>query len=284
MKRKLKNNIEVSEDEMSNKDFFDNESKKLKLYKKHQKKEQAKIIKTPSNKKMWNYILDLTKRPAFKKDLKEFRQKFSIPENGYNKLIYTKDFSGRKVLTYPNYKEIQQKENYTRNRISLARKYQLNLSSRALESYIFYNKFLVDKETMGSMIEIEDIYSQVTGNFGLSKSKQWYVLDNLEERAFQFPVAIFLNPYVSQRDIIDYVKKTFKLSIEPKLKWYRDSESKLGKVRKKSTRVEQRNDFIFNNRHKPMKEIISLVSKEFKEILDYTYISTIIKKEEGVRK
>lgn len=236
-----------------------------------QKKEQKKISQTSSQKKMWSYVKDLIERSVFRKDLREFRKKFNIPEQGYNK---------------PDYQEQEveaQNKDYRESLISFARKYKLGvLWEDVLECYIFYNdfhyKFSVD--LMGSMVDVEDVYSLLNENYENDTGVQEYI----KQKSEQFPIAIFLNPYVSQRDVLDYIKNMFKVSIEPKLKQYREENVSLGKVRRKNSRVEIRDEFIFNNRNKSKKEITSLVAKEFKEILDYTYIARIIKEQERIRK
>lgn len=252
------------------KDFLDDETTSPEW----QEREYKKISQTSSQKKMWTYMKDLTKRSAFRNDLRKFRKKFNIPEKGYDK---------------PDYQEQEieaQGKNYRESLISFARKYKLSfLWEDVLECYIFYNdfhyKFLIN--TAGSMVDVEDIYSLLTGNYG-EEIEGHTMQDYIKQKSEQYPVAIFLNPYVSQRDVIDYVKKTFKVSIEPKLKWYREEGVRLGKARRKNSRVEARDEFIFNSRDKSKKEIVSLVAKNFGDILDYTYIARIIKEQERVRK
>jgi hypothetical protein len=232
---------------------------------------------------MWNYIVDLTKRSVFRRDLRDFRRKFGIDEKGYEKVLYIKmPANGHKVITYPNHIEVESKEDYRKELIEFARKYQLGpLWEDVLECYIFYNKFIID--TMGSMIDVEDICNQFYGPY-MDFNEKDISTNYIVQKAQDFPVAIFLNPYVSQRDIIDYVKKTFKLEIEPLLKSYREDNVNLGKIRRKNSRVEMRNIFIYKNKTKSKKEIASLVSEKFGEILDYTYIARIIKEQERLRK
>jgi hypothetical protein len=250
---------------------------------KEQDKIQEKINKTSSKKKLWSYLADLTKHSAFRKDLKDFRKKFCIDEKGYEKPIYIKmPVNGHKVLTYPNHVEVESQEGYRIELIKFARKYKLGpLWEDVLECYIFYNKFIIN--TMGSMIDVEDVCNYFYGPY-MDFNEKDVLTDYITQKSQDFPVAIFLNPYVSQRDIIDYVKKTFKLEIEPLLKSYREDNVGLGKVRQKNSRVAKRNDFIYKNKNKPKKEITNLVSEKFGDILDYTYIARIIKEEERLRK
>lgn len=286
MKSNKSNISETPEEEMSASDFFDNEEKKLKTHKKFLDKEKIKINQTSSQKKMWNYINDLTKNSFLRKDIINFRKKFNIKENGYTKLIYTKaSINSHKVLTYPNYKEIKGHKEYRSDLTALSKKYKTGFFwEDILECYIFYNRF-IDIETKSSMIEVEDVSAHFSGDFGLFKNKDWYVMrGGLKEKSEQFPIAIFLNPYVSQRDIIDYIKKTFKLSIEPKLKWYRDNKIKLGTVRRKNDRVKQRNKFIYENRNIKIEALVHLVNEKFGEIMDYTYVARIIKEGKRLRK
>jgi hypothetical protein len=84
---------------------------------------------------------------------------------------------------------------------------------------------------------------------------------------------------MTERDIIDFIKKTYKSSIEPIQKKYRKVNIKLRDVRTKSKKKQSRNAFIYEHRDMPIMTLTSLVSKTYGKILDYTYIQTIIRKE-----
>jgi hypothetical protein len=249
----------------------------------HAEEEHIKINQTSSQKKMWNYLEDLVLTPEFRKDLKVFRKKFKIAEKGYDELVFiTMPANGHKVLTYPHHSEVEARKGYRDALLQFAKKYGLDLFwADVLECYIFYNKFVID--TMSSMISVEDIGELYRGQFPYPGEAEGNkkIIETMSEN---FPVAIMLNPYVSQRDIIDYVKKTYKVSILPKLLWYRNNKIRLGTARRKNSRVKARNKFIFDNRNKSKKEIVRLVAEKFGEYLDYTYIARIIKEEEGHRK
>lgn len=58
---------------------------------------------------------------------------------------------------------------------------------------------------------------------------------------------------------------------------------KIKKKRNISREIQTRNEFIYNHRYLPMKELTSLITKNFGIILDYTYIQTIIRREKEKR-
>jgi hypothetical protein len=66
-------------------------------------------------------------------------------------------------------------------------------------------------------------------------------------------------------------------------KEYRDPLVKLKDVRIKSKIKQERDDFIYENRDLPIEELVSLVTKKHRKVLDYTYIQTIIRKEKDKR-
>ncbi len=89
---------------------------------------------------------------------------------------------------------------------------------------------------------------------------------------------------MSKRDIIDAVRKTYDIAIEPIQNRYKKQDVGLRGSRKKSQRLKERDEFIFKHRDLPAQEIMKLVSDEFGKIYDYTYIQSILNREKKKRK
>ena len=99
-----------------------------------------------------------------------------------------------------------------------------------------------------------------------------------------FPIGILINPYMSERDIVDFVKKVYKNNIKPLQEKHRDSSLGIERVRGKSKTLIERNDFIYKNRKLPILALMRKVNEKYCKTYSYTYIQTLLKKEEEKRK
>lgn len=167
-------------------------------------------------------------------------------------------------------------------------KYGLNLFGEAFEFLLFYNS--VEPMRYDGYSSFATTYDLVRFNdigFGTHKTKEeadrYAGMFLRTEVAPITPVAICVNAYMTERDIIDFVKKVYKTGIEPIQKEYRKKHIKLRDARTKSKHKQSRNEFIYENRHLPITELTSLVTDKFGKVFDYTYIQTIIRKEEEKR-
>lgn len=104
-------------------------------------------------------------------------------------------------------------------------------------------------------------------------------LARLRYETGKHPFAILISPYANEREIVDYVKKTYNLAIKPVLDKYKNPKVKLGILRKRNATKKARNKFIYENRNLSTKELAHLVAEKFEDILEYTHINKIIKEE-----
>jgi hypothetical protein len=167
-------------------------------------------------------------------------------------------------------------------------KYGLDIFGEAFEFLLFYNSVEPMKDDgYSSFANVYDLVQLGNMNSSLydtqEEADRGTGLYIRSEVAPITPVAICVNAYMTERDIIDFVKKIYKTGIEPIQKDYRKKHIKLRDARMKSKHKQSRNEFIYENRHLPITELTSLVTKKFGKILDYTYIQTIIRKEEEKR-
>ncbi|MDP2855538.1 MAG: hypothetical protein Q8N90_00225, partial [bacterium] len=87
-------------------------------------------------------------------------------------------------------------------------------------------------------------------------------------------------PYASERDIIDFVRLNYKSNIKPIQESYATrNKLKIGSFRKRKHSVEERDDFIYRNKHLSQLKIKALVKERFGITLDYPYIGKIISRE-----
>jgi len=122
-------------------------------------------------------------------------------------------------------------------------------------------------------------------DFNNETKKQIY-FEEISNIEIAYPVAIAITPYASKREIIDFVEKGYKTMIEPLQKKYGFSASKMGKIKKRKKHIQDRNDFIYENRRLPRRKIMEMVTDKFPKLdpIDYAYVSKIISNEKKRRK
>lgn len=103
-------------------------------------------------------------------------------------------------------------------------------------------------------------------------------LEIIKKNFISYPVVIKLNPAISQRALISFIKEHWEI-IEVYLKLNRTKETKLGKIKKKNENISKRDEFIYQNRDKSGKELGRLVKEQFGESLPYEYILKIKSRE-----
>lgn len=206
-------------------------------------------------KKLWNYFLNIVQTEKFQNDIKAIRHKYSIEvsENGTANDL-------QNGLRIPFLKEMG----------ALSSKYGLTSSTwwTTFEPYIFNNTLV---EPMDTDI---CILSDNINDPDLSQ-------DDVEHH----PVSIRISPYASKRDILDFVERIYPFiaSIQDS---YKDPNIKIGKFNTRDPVIKEREDFIYQNKHLPRKEVMKMVTDKFGKgyEVDYAYIGKIISNTEKRRK
>lgn len=99
-----------------------------------------------------------------------------------------------------------------------------------------------------------------------------------------YPVLMAISPIASQRELISYLKSFYNVRIKPLQEKSKASlTDSPAKTRKKKTSIRERNEFIYQHRTLPRKEIMKLVSDHFGEYLDYGHIGKVISLEKSKR-
>lgn len=257
---------------------------------------------TQTFRKFVNYVDNLVANPIFTDEIRFFRgfywdyeKQKPFPKFGLklptNKDEHDKNHSQYDLVVNPNDEHKLDFSDYQKKRFSFEEKYGLDIFGEAFEYILFYNSV----EPMfdfgyASFCEVYDLKNLTQMGKGLysnraedrSKELSWAFFDS--EIAPTKPVAIFIHPYMSERDVIDYIKKMYKVAILPIQEKYQKKHIKLQGVRTKSKHKKTRNQFIFEHKDKPIKDLVSLIATEYKQIMDYTYVQTIIRTETEKRK
>ena len=248
-------------------------------YETQRKLEKNATENTSSFKKTMNYIDGLLEDANFQKEVSKLRKRYKLPKKGLPETMYG-EFNGGKYIEFP---EQVANGNFYPEVVELCEKYALDLMwSGIFENYIVYNN--TDIRNDGKPIEIVDFGYLMNGPFQYKGEED--NIDYFKNTAKTHPVAIFINPYASQREITDYIRKLYKISIEPIQDSYKSPKIKLGRVKKKKAGIKERNDFIYKNRYLPRKKIMELITDTFGPdiTIDYGYIGKIISKENRKRK
>lgn len=211
-------------------------------------------------KKLENYYSEILEKDYLSKKIIGLRKKFGIPVDGYKVKHFI--FPPRQLA-----RENTEFISKVLNRV--CHKYGLNPFdwTEALESYLYYNvKEVPQYTTAWSLCLLSDLADEASEPFGK------FIRDSDNK---YFPIAIRLSPHVSERDIIDFVKKNYTKNIQPLLNMYK-SDYPIERVRTKNPITGKRNSFIYENRKLSLKKISELVKDKFNEDLDVGHIGKII--------
>lgn len=245
----------------------------------HQEKEDA-LSSTKGYKKLWNYFIQITKSDFFINTTKELRLKYKIPEDGFEKPNIKLNPETRCVLTeeWTYYTNDKKWGAYKEDIKKICKRYHLHYMDwfDILSNYLMYNELKIPKSSNSfNLCLASDLVQEKKESFG----KEYKESDDMA-----FPIAIRISPYASQRDIVDFIKKSYNYLILPDQMKYRDSDIKIGREKTKDEKIQKRNQFIYNHRHLPRKKIADLLVEEFKDNLDYGHIGKIISLENKKRK
>lgn len=227
---------------------------------------------TQGQTKMLNYFNEALKSDLFA----ELRKKYNIPSNGFEK--------PDGVETLPNkwaYKNDEGKIREIENDVDkLCRRYYYRKKAR------FDNQFNVDfhHAVLMALFYGRDAFPYQDDVCKIRDLTVYPDNPRLKPQKFVHPVAITIASYASERDVIDFIKKNFTKRIKPILDFHIDPSVKIGKFKTKKASIEERNQFIYDNKELPHEKIQSEVKKRFGKYLEYTYIAKIISIEKKRRK
>ncbi|MEI6479608.1 MAG: hypothetical protein WCO21_02130 [bacterium] len=239
------------------------------------------VDSTSAQGKVWKYLKGLSEDPGFQRKIRQIRKKHNLPPDGISEVLKLRsEATGQEFVKLP---EHLSETDFTKETAQFTKELGLSLFwSEAIQYYITYNQWF-DFWSFGGLVRVDDLNEYINGPFlygGDEEGDLDYVKTILEEH----PIAITISPYASLRDILDFLKRTYKTHIEPLQNEYKNAEIKLGKMRKRNASVHARNQFIYENKHLASKKLMALINDEFGELLDYTYINKIISDEEKKRK
>jgi len=241
---------------------------------------------TQSAKKTLHLFEEFVRKEEVASFIKELRKELNLPSRG---IPFTD--ADKKALTEPISAFL-----YTPERVILLAK--LENENRALQACNFFANqqghnsiymgtllrfYVFFDETMDFILSLFSSYNDYLRiehlPSELSSRDEKFAYNHFKAVSENYPVVLLINPEVSQRQIQDFVSKNWE---------YIQSFNKNKNVspqRSKKKKIQKRNDFIYENKHLPRKEIMTKVADKFgsDEILDYGYIGKIISLEKKRR-
>lgn len=261
---------------------------------------QNAIRETKTYKKFINYIDGLQDKIEFLEELRWFRKHIEnaythepFPLEGIPLPQKAEEFSTA-LGTYDRIydekaEDYLNNEEYEKRRKRFIKKYGLELFDDSFDLLLYYGS-VKPMEMLGycRFFDVVDFQNYLSMEPVIFDGKEIFGEKDYKDvyRSFEYlskgtPIALFIHPYMSERDIIDAVRKTYKVRIKPLQESYKSKDINLQKVRTKSKKLKDRNDYIFENRELPIKELTQLVNQKFRdgEHYDYTYIQSILRSE-----
>lgn len=129
------------------------------------------------------------------------------------------------------------------------------------------------------IVDIAEELIAIEKTGGLTDQEHYLLLKQLDRK---HPISIRITPNASQRGVVDFIRAHWHVIEILKNRYIKGPKSP--RITKKTRLVKSRNDFIWAHRRLKSSEIRRRVAKKFGQILDYTYISKIIKTESRKRK
>lgn len=228
---------------------------------------------TQQEQKVVEHILNFMETEYFLDNIQLLRKKYNVPENGYetrgadtNLTIFNytpKEFNGDEGLSLSITRDLN---SLFKEKLEISSLY----SSLLFKYFFFYNKIdlnVLEKYRDGaSLIKIRDL--KVDIDDGLIEECS----DVFDSR----PIAITLHPETTKRDLLDFVEQRW-AEIEARLIGYKNSESNLKNIRIKKPKARLRDQIIYENKDKSIKDISRELGKA-KIPLDYGNIANYKKK------
>lgn len=219
---------------------------------------------------MKSYIQGLEHDPEFIGDIKKICSEFNI------KTTSSKKASQAVVKRVA---ELTDDTSFEKEIGMLCNKYGFKLFWGSwLRSYIFYNVWI--DNILTTEAQVVDMQTQFFIDKNLKK------LNTVQAMfAEMIPVAIQFSAYLSQNDLVKFIRANYESQIKPYQEKYKDG-LKTGKYRGRSSKTQERNDFIYKNRELGILELTRLVNSSFRKgkCYDYTYVQKILKDEMKKRK
>jgi hypothetical protein len=227
---------------------------------------------TQGRAKLERYFTGLLKTEEFQNVIVDLRKRYGYPEGGYKQGITYNlgNWGERKELLRKLDKELE----------SVCTKYGLHFVywGDVIRSVMSNELPFLPIDPGADLCMITDLKNEAEEPF----MKEIQDADNE-----LFPIAIRISPFATQRDIVDFIKKNDAFISQMQEQYLKELKGvRIGKTKKRRTEIEERNDFIYENRELPRRKIMELLTEKYgpEKTLDMGHISKIISLEKQKRK
>ena len=219
-----------------------------------------------------NFFADVQKREAFRATIATLRKKWGLPKEGFGLEESAKTESASFIHSLGG----------------------RQFSELVTEIDALCNQFELHPPTYGVMVRNIFLYGQVVHHNDLRQnlilvedSGKIAILSREHERMWDnhyYPILLRISPYASKRDILDFVDRCYITALKPLQNNYKKPEVKIKKIKKTDAATQERNEFIYQNRQLPRKELMKLGIKKFSmNFPDHGAVSKIISLEKKRR-
>lgn len=258
---------------------------------------EPKFLDVRGNNKLLLQFKRFTETKSFNREIIEIRKFLGIPlegkkltekelENINEYIKFPEDDEFRYVLCGMRLKRVSDYPEAVEHLLSMF-PVMTTYFELIIRNYIHYNVFLY-KELEQYAYADWGICTLSDAEFDESK----YLIDEDPEMSFsleghnknvikftrKYPVSIKIHQEASQNDVIDYIKKNW--SVIKGLQGKYQNEDKFFSLKnsktKENLKLKKRNDFIYENRNLPRREIMKMVNRDFGADLDQGSIGKII--------
>lgn len=227
-----------------------------------------------SRKKFITYLATLITRGDFNNEIINLRKKYKVPVDGYKDYFTSSNDPDDEMPLVILPPDIDNKR-FLNDSVDLARKYGLPSDwFSIIQNLVAYDEFDFSDYDTPSITVLDGIEYESGISNPLSKIKPTSLKNYVQDG----PVVIFVNPYNSQRDIIDFIKKNYNEKIKPIQDKYKIKNLNIGSTRKKNELMKEIETFIDQNRNVKIKELMGIVNKKFNKGYGYTHVQKIKKK------
>lgn len=249
------------------------------------------------------FLEDVIKSDSFQHEILQLRIKYDIPLKGYKEFLYKPFVIEGQVIedgigAPPSKWEGNKEELWGIGDaiLRMCQKYRVSKARQELQHYLFYNCLSSSNVTPPDLIMVDNVFldrkfekyeKQYKKDKGVMKFLDHHKM-MIDVRNEDMPTLLRISPYASIRDIIDFVEKE-----SERILWFQDyAQKKMGtstltKIKRRNSFVQERNQFVYENKGLPLKDISKLLSRKYGDkVQDLTvgHISKIISLENKKRK
>lgn len=246
----------------------------------HKERNTKAFYRTQGFKKPWLALKAILKTDTFQKTIGGLRDKYKVPPGGFRVT--------ENPWTHPPKEwDFYHKDDFWKRMRVLERiRHELEATCleygfppkdfvNVLEHYLFYDRsFITLEPNSHNLIYVTDLATRCD-----SLGRE---LTDVDIKTH--PVALLLSPYVSERDLLDYIRKIYTTEIRPIQHKYRKPGSEIGRHRTKKLSIQKRNEFILRLRDRRPKEIKKLLWEKLHTTMKSGHISKVLSLEKVRRK